>query len=55
MLDGKKESCINIVYEAFDSSLKQPRPEEGPSLKCFFKALDNVKPMVEVKSRRVGG
>jgi len=52
MLDGKKESCINIVYEAFDQ-LKS-KTEKDP-LEVFLKALDNVKPMVEVKSRRVGG
>jgi len=52
MLDGKKSVSIRIVYEALDT-LKQ-KTEKDP-LEVFLKALDNVKPMVEVKSRRVGG
>ena len=52
MLDGKKQTCINIVYDAFDK-LKEKTDKEP--LDVFLKAIDNVKPMVEVKSRRVGG
>ena len=52
MLDGKKSVSIRIVYEALDT-LKQ-KTEKDP-LEVFLKALDNVKPLVEVKSRRVGG
>ena len=52
MLDGKKSVSMRIVYEALDT-LKQ-KTEKDP-LKVFLKALDNVKPLVEVKSRRVGG
>ena len=52
MLDGKKSVSTRIVYEALDT-LKQ-KTEKDP-LEVFLKALDNVKPMVEVKSRRVGG
>ena len=52
MLDGKKATTIKIVYEALDK-LKEKTDKEP--LEVFLKALDNVKPMVEVKSRRVGG
>lgn len=52
MLDGKKETCKIIVYEAMDNLKK--KTDKDP-LEVFLKALDNVKPMVEVKSRRVGG
>ena len=52
MVDGKKQTCINIVYEAFDQL--KGKTDKDP-LEVFLKALDNVKPMVEVKSRRVGG
>ena len=52
MLDGKKATTIKIVYEALDK-LKEKTNKEP--LEVFLKALDNVKPMVEVKSRRVGG
>ena len=52
MLDGKKQTCVNIIYEAFDKL--KAKTEKDP-LEVFLKALDNVKPNVEVKSRRVGG
>ncbi len=52
MLDGKKQTCTNLVYEAFEQLKK--KSDKDP-LEVFLKALDNVKPMVEVKSRRVGG
>jgi ribosomal protein S7, bacterial/organelle len=52
MLQGKKETCKKIVYAAMDN-LKAKTDKEP--LEVFLKALDNVKPMVEVKSRRVGG
>ena len=53
MWDGKKSASEHIVYGAFDL-LGQRGGGEDP-LKIFKKALDNVKPMIEVKSRRVGG
>jgi len=53
MLGGKKSTAEGIVYSAFDM-LAERNSEEEP-LKTFKKALDNVKPMLEVKSRRVGG
>ena len=52
MYDGKKSAAEQIVYGAFD--IIQERQKEDP-LEVFKKALDNVKPKVEVKSRRVGG
>ncbi|HPM78647.1 MAG TPA: 30S ribosomal protein S7 [bacterium] len=52
MLAGKKSTAERIVYGAFD--IIEKRNNEEP-LKVFKKALDNVKPMIEVKSRRVGG
>jgi len=53
MYGGKKSTSEKIVYDAFDI-LGQRGSGEDP-LKIFKKALDNVKPVVEVKSRRVGG
>ncbi len=52
MLDGKKTTATKIMYGAFD--LIKEKTGENP-LDVFLKALENVKPMVEVKSRRVGG
>ncbi len=52
MRKGKRSTAELIAYEAFD--IIQETTKEEP-LKLFKKALDNVKPMVEVKSRRVGG
>jgi small subunit ribosomal protein S7 len=52
MLDGKKSVAESIVYGALDrvqARLKRPAVE------AFHEALDNVKPSVEVRSRRVGG
>ena len=49
---GKKSTAEAILYTAFD--IIEERTKEEP-LKVFKKALDNVKPVVEVKSRRVGG
>ncbi len=52
MYDGKKTVAERICYDAFD--LIEKRTSEEP-LRVFKKALDNVKPVVEVRSRRVGG
>src|SRR5258706_12648368 len=49
---GKKSSAERILYGAFD--LMGERAKEDP-LGLFKRALDNVKPAVEVRSRRVGG
>jgi small subunit ribosomal protein S7 len=52
MVDGKKSTAEHIVYGALD--IIQERYKED-ALEVFRKALDAVKPKVEVKSRRVGG
>ena len=52
MVDGKKGVASKIIY----SALETVAAKSGESaIDVFNKALDNVKPMVEVKSRRVGG
>ena len=52
MLDGKKSVSENIVYGAFDEIEKKVK---RPPLEVFHEALENIKPAVEVRSRRVGG
>ena len=52
MLDGKKSTAENIVYGAFD--LIKERTGDEP-VEVFKKAIENIRPVVEVKSRRVGG
>ena len=52
MLDGKKGIAQTILYEAFD--MVKDKTGEEP-LTVFEKALENIKPSLEVKSRRVGG
>ncbi len=52
MSDGKRSTAERILYKSFD--IIKERTGDDP-LKVFKKALDNVKPTVEVKSRRVGG
>ena len=52
MRKGKKSTAEQVVYGAF--ALIEERAKEEP-LKVFKRALDNVKPVLEVKSRRVGG
>jgi small subunit ribosomal protein S7 len=49
---GKKSTAERIIYGAFDQV--ESKLKDDP-LKVFKKALENVKPVVEVKSRRVGG
>ncbi|MEM9597965.1 MAG: 30S ribosomal protein S7 [Acidobacteriota bacterium] len=52
MKDGKKTVAEKILYNALETI--EERTQEDP-MKIFKKAIDNVKPQVEVKSRRVGG
>ena len=52
MLSGKKAVAEKIVYGALD---RIGEKSKGDPLEVFEKALDNIRPMVEVKSRRVGG
>ena len=53
MVDGKRTVAENIIYNALDI-LKEKTQEES-SVKALNKAVDNVRPRLEVKSRRVGG
>ena len=52
MWEGKRSVSLRIVHEAL--GILQSKTEKEP-MEVFIKALDNVKPAVEVKSRRVGG
>ncbi len=52
MEDGKKSLAEGVVYKAFD--ILQKKLNDEP-LKLFKQALDNIKPVLEVRSRRVGG
>lgn len=52
MLDGKKSAAERIVYGAFDMIEKRAG---GDPVKMFHEAIENVKPQIEVRSRRVGG
>jgi len=52
MLKGKKSVAERIVYDAFD--IMEKKTGQDP-LKMFHDAIDNVRPAVEVRSRRVGG
>lgn len=53
MLDGKKSVAEKIVYGALDIMVEKKSGEEPVEL--FEQGLDKIRPMVEVKSRRVGG
>ena len=52
MRDGKKSVAESVMYGAFD--LIEEKAKNEP-MRVFEQALDNVRPMIEVKSRRVGG
>ena len=54
MYDGKKSVAEGIVYGALDV-LKKRGGQQADPVRMFHEALDNVKPAVEVRSRRVGG
>ena len=54
MYDGKKSVAEGIVYAAMDTLKRRGGPNSDP-LRLFHEAMDNVKPAVEVRSRRVGG
>jgi small subunit ribosomal protein S7 len=53
MWDGKKSVAQNVFYDALDE-LKRRLPEQEP-IEVFHSALENVKPHIEVRSKRVGG
>ncbi len=52
LLDGKKATAERVVYGAFDIVAEK---SEGDALATFKKAMDNVRPTLEVKPKRVGG
>ena len=52
MLDGKKSIAQKVVYEAMEQAGKKLNAEP---IDVFNQALENIKPVLEVKSRRVGG
>ena len=53
MWDGKKTLAERIVYGAIDRLNEKEEGTKG--IDIFFKAIENVKPLLEVRSRRVGG
>lgn len=53
MLDGKKSTAQQVFYDALDA-IKEKLPDEEP-IEVFNQALENVKPAIEVRSKRVGG
>jgi small subunit ribosomal protein S7 len=55
MQDGKKSVAENIVYNALTTMSEKSGQTEEQVVEMLVTALDNVKPSVEVKSRRVGG
>lgn len=52
MLDGKKGTAQRIVYKALEK-IQETTGEDG--IEVFYKALNNVMPVLEVKGRRIGG
>jgi len=52
MIQGKKSVCTSIMYDALETMQQKAGV---PALDVFTRALENAKPLVEVKSRRVGG
>lgn len=55
MLDGKKSIAYTIFYDAIELVGEKLKDSEKAPLEIWKKAIDNVTPHVEVKSRRVGG
>jgi small subunit ribosomal protein S7 len=60
MIDGKKSTAQKIVYDALEliqARVEQEKPEGVPSepIEIFHRAISNVRPDVEVRSKRVGG
>ena len=60
MKEGKKATAQRVVYDAFDIIAKKLEKETSPEapktpLELFQRALENVKPFVEVRSKRIGG
>jgi small subunit ribosomal protein S7 len=54
MVDGKKSIARKITYDALEAFAQKVHKEDNP-LEAFEQALENAKPSLEVKSRRIGG
>src|SRR6056297_14709 len=55
MLHGKKAQSLNILYKALELVEERKKDDELSALEIWKKALQNITPLVEVKSRRIGG
>ena len=55
MYDGKKNASYEIFYAALETVMAKMQNEEMSALEIWKKALENITPQVEVKSRRIGG
>ena len=53
MLDGKKSTAQSVFYDAMD--IINDKVKDAGALEVFEKAINNVKPLIEVRSKRVGG
>lgn len=53
MLDGKKSTAQTVFYDAMD--IINEKVKDTGALEVFEKAINNVKPLIEVRSKRVGG
>jgi len=55
MMGGKKNAARKIVYDAMDILVKKSSSDKGKALELFNKSFQQIVPIVEVRSRRVGG
>lgn len=55
MLDGKKTTAQRVFYDALDEIEKRGEIADTPSIQVFEEAIENIKPQIEVRSKRVGG
>ena len=55
MLDGKKNTSYNVFYTALDTVEQKMKSADKTPLEVWKQALDNITPLVEVKSKRIGG
>jgi small subunit ribosomal protein S7 len=53
MYDGKKSTAQNVFYDALDAI--GAKIDDRPSIEVFEQAIENIKPYIEVRSKRVGG
>ena len=55
MLDGKKSTAYTVFYNALENVDAKMKQEDKTALDIWKQALDNITPLVEVKSKRIGG